>query len=234
MSLAIVGSVAIGILLGSTVFSSVMARSATGKENVGLLLTGTENVKVMAPDGNIVSQWTGPDPVTYLTQNALAACITGTDGGSTDPIGPPSVIGGSGSCSSFINAVAIVYAPEYGCVINMEAVTLNGFTVTGCQAATSATNYLTPLGCSPNSSTAANPPPLCSGWITQATFGPGTFTSTNCIYNQAETPCSVVQVDAGNLQQMLIFDGSFDYVNPTPIPVAAGDSMLVTITFTIS
>lgn len=234
-----------GIVLGSILSVNLLTRPASlsgNAKNDGVYITGTETIKVLSSEGKLVSTWTGPDPITGLTINALAACITGN---STNPIGPASVTGASGSCSSFINEIAIVFAPanypEIGgtCSANAGAETLNSYSVTGCEATASATNYLTPLGCWPNSSTAASTPPLCTGWTTESTFGPGTFTSTNCIYNQAATPCSVVQVDAGTSQMNPYPAGygngeGFDYVNPTPIPVSAGDSLLVTIQFSIS
>lgn len=245
LTLIITASVLIGIMAGSLLLPGVFIRGSTGTASDGLVLSGTETIKVLAPDGALVSSWTGPDPLTNIAINALAACIPGTDGGSTDPVGPASVTGASGSCSSFINAVAIVFAPanypEVGgtCAANAGAQTLNSYSVTGCQATTTATNYLTPLGCSPNSSTGANTPPLCTGWITEATFGPATFTATNCIYDQSQTPCSVVSVDAGTLSQISPYPGygyaeGFDTLSPTPIPVAVGDSLLVTIQFTVS
>ena len=114
----------------------------------------------------------------------------------------------------------------------------NGFTVTGCQAEISATNTLTPLGCGPNASTGSTIPPLCTGWITEATFGPTTFTPTNCIYTISQTPCGVLEVDAGTLSQLTTYGHTegFDYLNlnATPILVASGDSLLVTIQFTVS
>ncbi len=246
ISLAIVGSVAIGVLLGSSVLANVFNQNATskGSEDQGLMISGIETIKVLAPDGSLASQWSGPDPLTALGTNALAACITGSDGGSTDPIGPGSVTGASGSCSSFINAVAIVFGPadatQQGgtCADNAGAELENGFTVTGCQAEISATNTLTPLGCGPNSSTGSTIPPLCTGWITDATFGPTTFTPTNCIYTISQTPCGVLEVDAGTLSQLTTYGHTegFDYLNlnAAPIVVANGDSLLVTIQFTVS
>lgn len=243
----VVVAIAIGaLLLAAQFLPLVLNRDSSASNKDGLYLSGTETIKVLSPDGKVVSTWTGPDPLTNIAINALAACIPGTNGGSTDPIGPGSVTGASGSCSSFINAVAIVFAPgsitQYGgtCSANAGAQTLNGYSVTGCQATTTATNYLTPLNCGPDASTVASPPPLCTGWITQATFGPGTFTSTNCIYNEPATPCSVVSVDAGVMSQISPYPvgygygEGFDSLSPTPIAVAAGDSLLVTIQFTVS
>lgn len=245
VSLVVVGSLAIGVLLGSTVLSNVLNTNTSGKVTDGLYLSGTETIKVVAPDGKVVSTWTGPDPLTNIAVNAIAACIPGSVGGSTDPVGPASTPA-NGSCSSFINGVAIVFAPASypfiggTCSENAGAETENGFSVTGCQANAAATNILTPLGCDPNAGTPAPTGPLCSGWITQATFGPTTFTATNCIYDISQTPCAVLEAGAGPLSQMAnpsygIGNAAFDILTvPTPISVAAGDSMLVTIQFTVS
>jgi hypothetical protein len=232
-----------GTLIGASVFGTLLAvpkdpQVVGGERNQALTISGVETIQVLAPNGKVVSTWRGPDPISGAGINALAACIPGSNGGSTTPVDPASVTGAGGTCSSFINAVEIVFSPasyEAGgtCTNNQGAQTENGFTVTGCGAIASATNTLTPLGCNPNQ---ISDPELCSGWITQATFGPTTFTSTNCIYNISQTPCAVTEVDAGTLSQLTTYGHTegFDYLNPTPIPVSAGDSLLVTIDFTIS
>lgn len=241
LTLIITASILIGILAGSSLLPGVLNKSQAGAENDGLTFSGTVNIKVLASDGNVVSQYTGPDPLEAAGINALAACITGTDGGSTDPIGPGSVSGADGSCSSFVNAVSIVFAPlpsGGACPLNAGGQTENGFTVTGCEENIGATNTLTPLGCDPNASTGASSGPVCSGWITEATFGPTTFTAGNCLTTISQTPCAVVQVGTGVLSQLNTYGytNAFSAINlgSTPIPVAAGDSLLVTIQFTVS
>ena len=241
LTLIITASVLIGILAGSMLLSAVPGKSSAGTENDGLTFSGTINVKVLASDGSVVSQYTGPDPLEAAGINAIAACITGTDGGSTSPIGPGSVDGYAGSCSSFVNAVAIVFSPYQSvggtCAQPGGSQTENGFSVSGCEENIAATNTLTPLGCGPNGSTGA-PLPLCSGWITEATFGPTTFTATNCVYTTSQTPCAVTSVGTGVLSQLTSYGytNAFSAINlgATPIQVAAGDSLLVTIQFTVS
>jgi hypothetical protein len=239
VSLAIVGSVALGLLIGTTILSNAVNGSASGNENQGLLLSGTATFKVLGPDGSLVSQWTGPDPLTNAAINAIAACLPGSDGGSTDPIGPGSPSGASGSCSSFVSAAAVVFGPMgTGCTENGGAQTENSFSVTGCVVTAPATNTLTPVGCDPNASTGSTIPPLCTGWITEATFGPATFTSTNCNYGVSQTPCAVLEVATG--VNGVITNPSygptngFDQIFPTPISLSSGDSLLVTIQFTVS
>lgn len=242
-------SLVLGMLLGAVVFAnlvsghSILLSSGQVTKDQGLFISGTEAVKVLSPEGKVLSTWQGPDPISNLAINALAACIPGSDGGSTDPKGPDSTTGASGSCSSFTDGVYIVFAPaDYPfiggtCSQNAGAQTENGFSVTGCQANAQAVNTLTPLGCDPNSTTSGGNPALCTGWITEATFGPTTFTATNCIYSNSQTPCAVLDVGAGTLSQLSTYgtNGAFDYLNPSPIiPVSAGDSLLVTIQFTIS
>jgi hypothetical protein len=232
--------VAIGaLLLVGQFLPLVMNRDSPSADKDGLYLSGTETIKVMAPDGKVVSTWTGPDPLSNVAINAIAACVPGSSGGSTNPVSPAD-ISQDGGCSSWINAMAIVFAPASypfiggTCSDNAGAETENGFSVTGCQATTTATNVLTPLGCNSNGITLGGQ--LCTGWITSATFGPGTFTATNCIYDISQTPCAIVNVDAGTLTTLTTYGSSegFDYLNPTPIPVAVGDSVLVTIQFTVS
>ena len=109
------------------------------------------------------------------------------------------------------------------------------------QSTSAATNYPTPQGCSPTKGS-----PLCSGWITEAVFPPTTFTSTDC-----GTSCHVEAVFAG---QSGIVGPVFDelcthaWFSPTDLatgvsctlgpndipPVSPGDTLVVTIAFSIS
>ncbi len=82
----------------------------------------------------------------------------------------------------------------------------------------------TPFAGSPG--TACNPStgnPYCTGWTTTAFFGELTFTSTNC-----PTTCTVNYAEAANPAGTF-----FDNIN-TNIAVAKGDSLSVTIDFTIT
>ena len=100
----------------------------------------------------------------------------------------------------------------------------------------SATNTLTPLGCTTGSSSAYG---TCTGWITEATFGPTTFTSASC-----GTSCAVAEVvgtsPAGwpfdSICSLAFDDGTTDLpCLSTPIAtVAPTDSLLVTIQFSVT
>jgi hypothetical protein len=79
-----------------------------------------------------------------------------------------------------------------------------------------ASNTLTPPGCNPKVYG-------CTGWISEATFGPSTFTQSNC-----NGGCTVTLV--------LTLPNSytnFDYFN-TSISAKVGDSLLVSIQITVS
>ncbi len=109
-----------------------------------------------------------------------------------------------GSCTSWISGIDIE---------------ISGSTTPIYAAGTS-----TPFAGSPG--TACSPStgsPYCTGWTTTAFFGELTFTSTNC-----PTTCTVNYAQAGNSGGTL-FDNIF-----TSIAVAKGDSLSVTIDFTIA
>lgn len=227
-----------GMLVGSALLPGLLGHNAAGKEQQGLVLSGTETIKVLSPQGAVISTWKGPDPLTITAINAIAACLVGQTG--------PAGVSVYGDCpssgSTWIQQVEIDFGT--GCTF----LTYYGG-VCGVSDAT-ATNTLTlngQAGCDPSSpETTSN----CNGWITEATFGPGTFTSTNC-----KTSCALQ-----NVQTQLNIgppngpgSAAFDYlctsefgtimVGTTPSPctltsspatMSPGDSLLVTIQFTVS
>jgi hypothetical protein len=227
IGLAIVGSVVIGILLGSTIFANMLSGTASGTQKQGLTIAGTETIKVLGPNGQVLSKWQGADPISTVTINAISSCVTGANGGSTSPLG-------FGSCSGWIGSIS-VYSdnPTGTCTELTER--------TNCTILTSsATNYLTPQGCVP---------PLCSGWTTEAIFSPTSFTQKNC-----GTSCQVeeVQVGGGTSAAPALFDELCTHAysagnngegdsgisctlgNTAIAPVSPGDTLVVTIAFSIS
>ncbi len=224
IAFAIAGSVVIGILLGSTVFAGMLSRTASGTQNQALTISGTETIKVIGPDGKVVSTWQGPDPLTVYARNAIASCVGGTNGGNLSPLN-------FGSCSTWITRMGIYV--DHG---NGQTCTITS----GCSRLDSAaTNFLTPAGCNPSSGT----PNLCSGWSTVATFLPNLFTTVNC-----GTSCHVQAVVATNdnswawdelcTHTYATTDAS-NGVNCTlgggaiP-PVSPGDTLVVTIDFSVN
>jgi hypothetical protein len=230
VSLAVVGSVAIGILLGSTVLASVFNHNAgsTGTVNEGLLLSGTETVKVLAPDGSVVSTWHGPDPLSSNTQNAIAGCATGI----SQPAGSVPY-GVFASCEDWIGSIALWTDGPGGTCTVFQTGNKNDCTYYN---PVPATNTLTPLGCTTGSSTAYG---TCRGWITEATFGPGTFTSTSC-----GNSCGVEDVigaspvgwafDSICASTFAPNDPSVGCLSAPIATVAPLDSLLVTIQFSVS
>ncbi|MGA2199073.1 MAG: hypothetical protein ABSG45_03965, partial [Nitrososphaerales archaeon] len=148
ISLGIVGSIAIGILLGSTVLANVFNQNAAskGSEDQGLMISGTETIKVLSPDGSVVSTFQGPDPLSTNTINAIAGCATGL----SQPAGSVPY-GVFSSCEDWIGSVALwTDAPGNTCTLFLTA---NSKYCTYYNPMP-ATNTLTPIGCTTGSSIA--------------------------------------------------------------------------------
>jgi hypothetical protein len=150
----VAGIFAGGVLSGSQLRTPSSSNSGAGPDSQALVIAGTETITVKAPDGDIVSTWTGPDPMQPGGINAIASCVSG---GSDTPAG-------FGGCSDLIQSVSIYYGAGNSC-------TFSG----ACYGSgASATNSPTPTGCNPTSTN--DETQLCTGWITTATFGPSVFT----------------------------------------------------------
>ena len=239
--IAVAASLTVGIMLGVVLSSNLLVprslpSSSGNTKNQGLVIGGTETIKVLAPDGSVVSTWQGPDPLSTYAINGIVNCIPGTNGGSTTPLE-------FGSCSSWITGIEIFTDSPAG--ICNEASSFSGpGNSLGPQCSTdaaAATNTLTPINCLSPSSVS------CTGWITEATFGPSTFTQTNC-----GNSCAVEFVMAGPLgtgRSQLGGGVSFDYIcaanyiaggsgysclSGAIATVLPQDSLLVTIQFTVS
>lgn len=126
--------------------------------------------------------------------NDIAVCLSGNN--------THGYFMGGSTCSGWTTRIAMVWD-------------FNGHTYNPVRPTT---NTLTPPGCNPFNT---HSPPYCSGWITETTFGPNTFTQANC------NPCSITRVDAESTA-----DG-FDDIS-TSISASPGDSLLVSIQFTVS
>jgi hypothetical protein len=236
VGLAIAGSVVVGILLGTTIFANVFSGTTSGTQKQPLAISGTETIRVIGANGKIVSTWNGQDPLTNIGMNAIVSCVTGSDGGSTTPWF-------FGTCSSWINGIEISFDNPSGTC--SYAAILSDCTL----RIASATNSITPAGCSvTNPSNFAISTPPCTGWSTLAIFPVSTFTALNC-----GTSCHVEDVvagiNAGGGSGIVPFDElcTHAYAGGNPEtgvgctlgggaipPVSPGDTLVVTIAFSIS
>jgi hypothetical protein len=221
-----------GLLFGSAVFPNLLNHNAAGREDQGLLLSGIETIKVISPSGAVLSTFRGPDPISTNVMNAIAGCATGI---SQPASGDPS--GVFNSCEDWIGVISLwTDAPGGVCTVLFTA---NPKVCTYVNPVP-ATNTLTPLGCTTGGQFAYG---SCTGWITEATFGPTTFTSTSC-----GKSCGVEEVigasptsDGNNWAFDTICASTFNPEEPsvpclsTPIAtVAPLDSLLVTIQFSVT
>ena len=120
-----------------------------------------------------------------------------------------------------ITGASTTPAPYGSCTTWISGITID---ISGSNTGIYAAGTNTPFAGSPG--TACSPAsgvPYCTGWTTTAFFGELTFTSTNC-----PTTCTVNYAEASNPGGTF-----FDNIN-TSIPVAKGDSLSVTIDFTIA
>jgi hypothetical protein len=257
VSVAVVASLG-GLLVGSSLFPGLLNHNATDKQTQGILFSGTETIKVIAPDGRIVSTWEGPDPLTNLAINAIASCATAGDapGSTTSPVN-------FGSCSAWTNEMFIQWDSPAGVCSNGLDAQINSI----CSYSSAPTSdTLTPIGCNPSAYNPAGT--YCTGWISEATFGPATFTPANCgTIGTSPLSCSLENVDTGTgaLWQdqtsgicprgtctNYVVGSLFDTLCTTtygqwavdwypvctltspPATMSPGDSLLVTIQFTVS
>lgn len=107
-----------------------------------------------------------------------------------------------GACSGWVKAIRLTLSTPSTVVQN-------------------ATNTPTPVGCTPG-----GPTLLCSGWVSQATFGVSSFTYGNC-----GSSCTLTKVET--YMSTTPFFLGFDYIT-TSVALVPGNSILVSINFTVS
>ncbi|MHB2035854.1 MAG: hypothetical protein ACYCPW_03815 [Nitrososphaerales archaeon] len=233
---AVAVSLTVGLILGAVLSANLLATrslsSSADSKNQIFALTGTETIKVLAPNGHVISTWHGPDPLSSNVKNAIAGCATGV----SQPSGAVPY-GVFNSCEDWIGSISLwIDGPGSTCTVTLTANSkycsfINGVT---------ATNTLTPIGCTTGGpGTAEGGYGTCTGWITDATFGPTTFTSANC-----GSSCSVEYVEGASP-----LGWAFDYVcastfapgepsvgclSTSIATVVPLDSLLVTIQFNVS
>lgn len=238
-----------GAIISGGVFSAASAtgRGGTGSGVQGLKFSGIVTVKVLGSDGRLVSTWSGPDPINPSDASFLIGCILGHNGGQS---GNGLSAAGGDACDTFISQVVIFTDTPSGPCTNAGEGGLEG----------------PPPDCtiifSPASNTPTAPPPEtnclgnqdCTGWVTETTYGPSTFTTSNC-----GSSCSVQEVETVNTcaptydiqvcypfdyvcTPTMVYDFSSslpcNYDGATPptsiATVSPGDSLLVTIQFTVT
>lgn len=241
IGLAIGASAVVGILLGSTLFASILSGAGSAAQKQDLRISGTETVKVLGPSGKLVGQWQGADPLTYESANDLAGCLSGYEPSEAAPYY-------FASCSGWTNQIVAVYdAPGGTCTESSYKYCSDSGAV--------ATSYLTPNGCYVADPNQANVVP-CTGWTIEGVFPPNDFASTFC-----SPTCHVEDIRAGyapsvGANMVGVFDelcttaygtngGIFDsFTNSAGVSCTLGNSaipavptggtLLVTIAYTIS
>ena len=227
-SLAVVGVLAYTFPAGPPASPTPSGGNSPGGKGQSLVIAGNVNVKVYAEGGALVSNWNGPAPMNDVAVGQLVGCIVGSNGGQPSE-------GGLfyGSCFGFINELAISFDSQSGPCVSGGA--------TCSSAESSAKNYLLPLNCWLYTSGAEADP--CTGWETQAIFGPDTFTNTNC-----GSSCNIEYAMTGVLGGSGNLADPFDYLCTTTYSssagsgcslasiasVSPGQTLVVTITYTIS
>lgn len=246
-----------GIFLGATFSGDIvslprapnLSHAGAGSSIQGLILGGTVTVKVLGSNGRVVSTWSGPDPINPADASFLIGCILGHNGGAlSNGLSQPGV--GGDACDTFISQVVIFTDTPSGPCTNTGEGGLEGPAPVCTIIFSPASN--TPTAPPPETSCLGNQD--CTGWVTEATYGPSTFTSSNC-----GSSCSVQEVETTNtcaptlvIQSCYLFDYvctstmTYDfssslpcnYEGASPPPsiatVSPGDSLLVTIQFTVT
>ena len=186
--------------LKPTVGSGVVASGASqplGHSSDRVGIRGQAVIAAYHADGTRFALWEGHNSLSGSTINGLVGCITGAN------TAPPA----EGSCSGWITGILVQGNNSAGVAV---------------QAQSSATNSLSPVGCS-------NPIVFCTGWKSTATIDTSIVTpftidtaAAGCGFafgGPASTGCNV----------------AFDVLSVVPqIPVQPGDRVIITITFTVS
>ena len=253
MVVALVAGIFVGTVFSGDLISpqkdSDPSHGGAGSTIQGLILSGTVTVKVLGSDGRVVSTWSGPDPINPADASFLIGCILGHNGGQLNN-GLNQINVNGDPCDTYISQVVIFTDTPSGPCSNADASEL------GSPPPVCTTIF------SPASNTATAPPPEtsclnnqdCTGWVTETTYGPSTFTDSNC-----GSSCSVQEVETVNtcaptydIQVCYPFDyvctATMVYDFSTSLPcswdgatvptsiatISPGDSLLVTIQFTVT
>ena len=223
-------SLAVGVILGSVFYGGAGSLGTTAHETTQLpggtgqsiSIAGTVKLQAYSASGALLSTWQWPDPLVTDSLSNIAFCFSGSNSLAFNP-----------NCHSWINAIDIYTdSPSGTC---SHTAFLNCTYLQG-----TAPNYLLPIGCSVNYD--------CTGWESQATFGPTTFTSSNC-----GSSCNVEMVlpgwQPGTANYVYPFDALCTIANGVTAPsipgatctlasaiatVSPGQTLVVTVTYTVS
>ena len=191
-----------------------------------IAVSGTVNLKVYAPGGALVATYDVPDPIWPDAVTQIVGCVLGSNGGISAGSTP------FGTCSGWINLMNVDWdSPSGTCTAATEGTAACSY------ASGPVKNYPEPIGCSLQLA-ASN---MCTGWESQAVFGPGTFTASNC-----GSSCKVEEIyvglaapNGGLLQSFdevcsATFLSALGCLPSTIATVSPGQTLVVTITYTIS
>ena len=219
-SLAVIGALAYAFPAAPQAGVPMHGGNSPIGSSQSLMIAGAVNLKVYAPGGALVSNRNVPDPLTPTGIDALAACITGNQ------VEQGLVSDDGISCSQMILQTSIYIDANGG------TCTFSGLNGQACYSIVeAATNYLEPLNCALNSATVGP----CTGWETQSIYGPTTFTNSVC-----GTSCNVEFVGAGvpGVSFDTLCTATFSLGSCGSLPsiatVSPGQTLVVTITYTIS
>lgn len=233
-------SVVTGALIAGLLSYALLANagyfSTNSSTNQGLRVEGHGVIKVFNAQGKLVKQWEGYNSLNLGAINEILGCASGY----------PGKIGPLNTCSGFTNATEVYWTCNgSGCpttsdiLVSQTAsqeVFCSPITAIGCGVLTTANDI--PFSGSPPTSATCNPTifptsTTCSGWNVTSTIS-GAFTTQNC----ATSGCPITGAGAASYIPALGLGGfdisyQFDSLYPS-ITVTPGDTLVLTISFTVS
>jgi hypothetical protein len=220
--LGVSSAVILGILV-SWLFLSPLSGSAGQTRQDNVKIQGMGFFQVFDSQGRLVSQQTEHNSLYANGVNNMAACLSGvsTSGnyggapctGVTNGIGATWTCNGGSNCLNGVITVADNTKDDGSC----------GGGGLACAGDAVATDALTPSGCNEFGTNS------CVGWAVTATFPSELFTTSSCA-----TSCTVTSAFSEYLFPGTVHEGSaFDDITGLSIALSPGDTLVVTITFTI-
>jgi len=213
-----------GILVSWLVLASFAVIGAQSRQD-GVKIQGVGVFKVYDSQGRLVDQVTAHNNLYANGVNNMALCLSGvsTSGnyggapctGVTNGMGATWVCNGGSNCLNGVITVADNTKDDGSCG--------GGLGAGNCAADTVATDAAVPTGCSSSGG------PTCTGWTVTATFPSELFTTSSCA-----TSCTVDSAFAQYIFPGPVGEGSaFDDITGLSIALSPGDTLVITITFTI-
>lgn len=213
--------VVVAVVVGSALATELATGVSSPRKYQVLSISGTETIRVIAPDGRVTSTWTGADPLIPGAINAMAACISGVTTANV----------GNYPCYGMIGKIHLETDSSSGTCTSVSP-NCWSYDIFNQTSPFPIHDTLTPPGCTPRSELL-----LCNGWITTATFGPSTFTSTNC-GSQCSVELVSTDIDVLCTTTWGTYYGGVPCQPASPpasfATVSAGDSLAINIQFTVS